>query len=122
MYYDNHFIKLILINFFFFLMIRRPPRSTLFPYTTLFRSPARQPSAVDTVAGAVNVATPGALKAHQDMATELRPDFFQIAGKLHHRSGLQAADCTERPLIARPRLRRNKLRIMSGFDYSAREP
>src|SRR2546430_17721271 len=26
--------------FFFFLMIRRPPRSTLFPYTTLFRSQA----------------------------------------------------------------------------------
>src|SRR2546429_2257286 len=26
------------IPFFFFLMIRRPPRSTLFPYTTLFRS------------------------------------------------------------------------------------
>src|SRR5258708_23227781 len=25
--------------YFFFLMIRRPPRSTLFPYTTLFRSP-----------------------------------------------------------------------------------
>src|SRR3712207_9392095 len=34
---------LILIYFylFFFLMIRRPPRSTLFPYTTLFRSPGR---------------------------------------------------------------------------------
>src|SRR2546422_7780657 len=40
--------------FFFFLMIRRPPRSTLFPYTTLFRSrwpaggngPARPPSRV----------------------------------------------------------------------------
>src|SRR5260221_9044997 len=28
------------VRFFFFLMIRRPPRSTLFPYTTLFRSPA----------------------------------------------------------------------------------
>src|SRR5438876_11996342 len=27
-----------LVIFFFFLMIRRPPRSTLFPYTTLFRS------------------------------------------------------------------------------------
>src|SRR2546430_17310868 len=26
------------ITLFFFLMIRRPPRSTLFPYTTLFRS------------------------------------------------------------------------------------
>src|SRR3712207_9425241 len=28
---------------FFFLMIRRPPRSTLFPYTTLFRSRAHRP-------------------------------------------------------------------------------
>src|SRR6266540_6378196 len=30
-----HFV--VLFVFFFFLMIRRPPRSTLFPYTTLFR-------------------------------------------------------------------------------------
>src|SRR3989338_6961403 len=29
----------ISFSLFFFLMIRRPPRSTLFPYTTLFRSP-----------------------------------------------------------------------------------
>src|SRR2546425_8780840 len=27
-----------IVSLFFFLMIRRPPRSTLFPYTTLFRS------------------------------------------------------------------------------------
>src|SRR5712692_10788439 len=34
------FLFLFLFSFFFFfLMIRRPPRSTLFPYTTLFRSP-----------------------------------------------------------------------------------
>src|SRR3712207_7495761 len=32
---------------FFFLMIRRPPRSTLFPYTTLFRSRPRRGAAVD---------------------------------------------------------------------------
>src|SRR3712207_7713791 len=31
-------------NIFFFLMIRRPPRSTLFPYTTLFRSKTPIPS------------------------------------------------------------------------------
>src|SRR5258708_24975784 len=31
---------------FFFLMIRRPPRSTLFPYTTLFRSPLQSPPAL----------------------------------------------------------------------------
>ena len=28
----------VIASLFFFLMIRRPPRSTLFPYTTLFRS------------------------------------------------------------------------------------
>src|SRR2546426_8724959 len=31
-------LAVIPLIFFFFLMIRRPPRSTLFPYTTLFRS------------------------------------------------------------------------------------
>src|SRR3712207_9362935 len=30
--------RAFVLRFFFFLMIRRPPRSTLFPYTTLFRS------------------------------------------------------------------------------------
>src|SRR5256885_10451475 len=32
------YVALPSFPFFFFLMIRRPPRSTLFPYTTLFRS------------------------------------------------------------------------------------
>src|SRR5436309_13798386 len=31
-------VSLLLVCIFFFLMIRRPPLSTLFPYTTLFRS------------------------------------------------------------------------------------
>src|SRR3712207_7799675 len=34
---------------FFFLMIRRPPRSTLFPYTTLFRSGMDDPARGDDV-------------------------------------------------------------------------
>src|SRR2546429_4508612 len=33
-------VRVAEFSLFFFLMIRRPPRSTLFPYTTLFRSPA----------------------------------------------------------------------------------
>src|SRR5258706_10833895 len=37
----SHFVHII---FFFFLMIRRPPRSTLFPYTTLFRSTHHGPA------------------------------------------------------------------------------
>src|SRR5690625_7263973 len=40
---DRHSLRIVLkfhpsLRIFFFLMIRRPPRSTLFPYTTLFRS------------------------------------------------------------------------------------
>src|SRR2546430_11103004 len=34
-------------DLFFFLMIRRPPRSTLFPYTTLFRSGEHHPERIE---------------------------------------------------------------------------
>src|SRR5256885_12453263 len=40
--------------FFFFLMIRRPPRSTLFPYTTLFRSAT--PEAIIEATGQISLA------------------------------------------------------------------
>src|SRR5438876_11292770 len=36
------FLQFFSIFYLFFLMIRRPPRSTLFPYTTLFRSSANR--------------------------------------------------------------------------------
>src|SRR3989441_10275419 len=42
---------------FFFLMIRRPPRSTLFPYTTLFRSRRVQRDILMDPQGAVRVAS-----------------------------------------------------------------
>src|SRR3712207_7338705 len=38
------------VYIFFFLMIRRPPRSTLFPYTTLFRSPDASAPPADAAA------------------------------------------------------------------------
>src|SRR2546430_7985102 len=40
-------------------MIRRPPRSTLFPYTTLFRSPTKLPLARRTLARGNSAATRG---------------------------------------------------------------
>src|SRR2546430_16665285 len=46
---------------FFFLMIRRPPRSTLFPYTTLFRSGLRSPWLV------VSDGAPGLIKAIDEL-------------------------------------------------------
>src|SRR5580693_8041954 len=46
------FSFLFLFFFFFFLMIRRPPRSTLFPYTTLFRSlPGTRPIIISSANG-----------------------------------------------------------------------
>src|SRR6266478_1180799 len=43
---------MIIFNyFFFFLMIRRPPRSTLFPYTTLFRSLLAKPQTYMNLSG-----------------------------------------------------------------------
>src|SRR5690348_18448545 len=44
--YDN--LQRERLHLFFFLMIRRPPRSTLFPYTTLFRSRARSGNTTDS--------------------------------------------------------------------------
>src|SRR5687768_17967199 len=47
----------LVASFSFFLMIRRPPRSTLFPYTTLFRSSARRTTSA-TVPGGPLAARP----------------------------------------------------------------
>src|SRR6266699_5897586 len=52
------FINLRVNFFFFFLMIRRPPRSTLFPYTTLFRSALPSPRARDRRSAVVRPCTP----------------------------------------------------------------
>src|SRR5688572_33239205 len=67
------------ILFFFFLMIRRPPRSTLFPYTTLFRSTVNAGNGgflhciqMDTSVNAANqVVSVGA-----DIAFDADPKFF----------------------------------------------
>src|SRR2546426_6088137 len=77
--------------FFFFLMIRRPPRSTLFPYTTLFRShrapPAdarsrtRIPSDREQLAGA-----PGEARRHRVAARCGTPQGAAPAAPDRHRA------------------------------------
>src|SRR5688572_33448584 len=44
--YHCHVYSFVLSMIFVFIMIRRPPRSTLFPYTTLFRSEPARPAAL----------------------------------------------------------------------------
>src|SRR2546423_8795560 len=63
---------------FFFLMIRRPPRSTLFPYTTLFRSLARR----QTLAPGVGDGPVGAGGRQDGQTTE-----YRLAARLHAGAG-----------------------------------
>src|SRR5256885_12721787 len=57
---------------FFFLMIRRPPRSTLFPYTTLFRSGWVGRGASAAAPSEIEVFTSDALGAHRLYIGEVR--------------------------------------------------
>src|SRR5215204_7166852 len=60
-------------------MIRRPPSSTLFPYTTLFRSPSRRAAAVPADRGSGSARAPGGrseehtseLQSHSDLVCRL---------------------------------------------------
>src|SRR5438034_5947829 len=67
----RHYFHLL----FFFLMIRRPPRSTLFPYTTLFRSHERELGlviAADRDAGGVNLRETGVGKRSPSFVGAIR--------------------------------------------------
>src|SRR6202166_5384180 len=72
----NLFCLSCLTFFFFFLMIRRPPRSTLFPYTTLFRS-------ADDLAGLgvgrqVWMGLPDLGKRSEEHTSELQSPFYLV--------------------------------------------
>src|SRR3712207_8250659 len=61
------------IAFFFFLMMRRPPRSTLFPYTTLFRSGAEAGAEAGAQAGPEGHAQARAQAEHASRSPGARP-------------------------------------------------
>ena len=67
---DARYMDDVIIYVFFFLMIRRPPRSTLFPYTTLFRSDPVPMTGVKTWAllrGSAPLQRPGPDDRGQDL-------------------------------------------------------
>src|SRR5256885_10869660 len=64
-----------LVCFFFFLMIRRPPRSTLFPYTTLFRSGVPRYPTIPRQKSFKRGANSMSLQLNEELGTsELGPD------------------------------------------------
>src|SRR3712207_7429063 len=82
-------ILLRVTNFFFFLMIRRPPRSTLFPYTTLFRSVERPEALarvpVDATTG-VDSAKAAEIVDAAGFPAEVRDQVVAIAVQLDRKS------------------------------------
>src|SRR5947199_3774069 len=89
--------------FFFFLMIRRPPRSTLFPYTTLFRSFPCQPVASGPVSASPSPTT---------QAT-IRSGLSNAARSEEHTSELQSL----RHLVCRLLLEKKKNKIIKQNIY-----
>src|SRR5476651_2695030 len=68
---DVPLVVKMIASFFFFLMIRRPPRSTLFPYTTLFRSPPDPSGAVPARESAAD-GHPCRLRRSEEHTSELQ--------------------------------------------------
>src|SRR5437763_6203066 len=70
-------------------MIRRPPRSTLFPYTTLFRSPSRQ---CTPGLGERNVKTPAQIPRSEEHTSELQSPMYLVCRLLLEKKKKKSLD------------------------------
>src|SRR5204863_9545103 len=101
--------------YFFFLMLRRPPRSTLFPYTTLFRSELPKATQVVHVASlglctlsAILLITPAAF--HRIVEKGEVTDRFQRFRSEEHTSELQSRrDLVCRLLLEKKKKKKNNI-------------
>src|SRR2546426_7220340 len=98
---------------FFFLMIRRPPRSTLFPYTTLFRSRCER-GGLPRVGGERNDVQLG-VRALQDLELLQRAVARAVVRSEEHTSELQSP-CN---LVCRLLLEKKKKKTKSSRDVRA---
>src|SRR2546426_9831663 len=87
-----------MFSFFFFLMIRRPPRSTLFPYTTLFRSLLALEGAAHAPADADFEAEE--LRQRLERALSALPPRTRAAFVLSRNEGLSYAEVASRMAIS----------------------
>src|SRR3712207_7927189 len=98
--------------FFFFLMIRRPPRSTLFPYTTLFRSTAAVLGGSGLHVAVEGLGVLDALLGGEDRLCVLRCEGTAVVGGtgLHERSEEHTSELQSRQyLVCRLLLEKKKL-------------
>src|SRR6266853_6572095 len=86
----------LLVSVFFFLMIRRPPRSTLFPYTTLFRSRPPRPGDGESRPGDGRAPARGAAALAERLAVARGLDRHRRAGRRLHCAGTRGVLSTHR--------------------------
>src|SRR3712207_7786247 len=94
----------------FFLMIRRPPRSTLFPYTTLFRSLSRSPADVQPLRAAVFNASAARRKSMTPRSSDWSTGFGRSE---EHTSELQSRQY----LVCRLLLENKNIILMSTIYF-----
>src|SRR5207237_7661160 len=81
-------------------------------------SSAREPGTMNSVACAINVAAPDALKAQQAIAVEPGPDLFQLIGKPNNEFCAYARDRYKQPLILLPFIHADTLHLVAGLAAS----
>src|SRR2546430_17458638 len=81
----------------FFLMIRRPPRSTLFPYTTLFRSDQGKVSFNDVILKATALA----LRQHRACNAWFQEDHIRYWNEVHLGMAVPVEDSLNTPVVRR---------------------
>src|SRR2546430_13158085 len=104
------------VYFFFFLMIRRPPRSTLFPYTTLFRSRLLFPR----FGHATRPARPGAGPAHPPRFPF--PGSSSLPRSEEHTSELQSQSNLVCRLLLEKKKQRYPLKQPAAPPYASHTP
>src|SRR2546425_7294749 len=100
----------MVLLFFFFLMIRRPPRSTLFPYTTLFRSDPCRDWKVTELAQATGVSRSGLQRMFKSFQHESIHEFLLRSEE--HTSELQSLAY----LVCRLLLEKKKIEVLKAMS------
>src|SRR5438309_11756095 len=100
-----------MLSLVFFLMLRRPPRSTLFPYTTLFRSPHGAAHG-----GAADRARQGKDPRREDPLRGPLPGRSVLLGRAARRRAARGLSRVQRGLLGVPRRSGDSSRSVSGGD------
>src|SRR5260221_7739550 len=111
---------LCLGRFFFFLMIRRPPRSTLFPYTTLFRSGQQGKPREDLIDHVFHFGVALETPVVGDWSFQSDPEMKHVVRSEEHTSELQShSDLVCRLLLEKKKSVGTCVRVVSEVARNA---